>query len=98
MFGAGGMECLARSTLPKGPIISYVEGGGGKGNTCWKDLNFCKAPPPADHLNGKWLPYFIQYLRDDPPPHPTHTHTYTPRPHISSYMLFNVVIKMHVTY
>ena len=53
----------------------FMQGGQGKGNTCWKDQHFCKAPP-ADHLNGKWLPYFIQYLRDDPPPTP-HTHTHT---------------------
>ena len=41
----GGMECLARSTLSKGPVNIYVEGEGrGEGNTCWKDQNFCKAP------------------------------------------------------
>ena len=69
------MECLARSTLSKGPVNIYVEGeAGGEGNTCWKDQNFCKAPP-ADHVNSKWPPYFIQYLRDDPPN--THTHTTT---------------------
>ena len=34
-------------------------------------------------------PFFIQDLRDDPPPR---------QPHISSYMLYKVIIKMHVTY
>ena len=46
-------------------------------------------PPPADHVNSKWPPFFIQYLRDDTPPH---------TPHISSYMLRKTVyIKMRVT-
>ena len=80
------MECLAPSTLRKGPVIIYVEGGGGGGerNTCWEDQNFCKAPP-ADHLNSKWPPYFIQYLRDDPPTH-THTHHHLTSLLISSSM------------
>ena len=85
------MECLARSTLSKGPVIIYVEGGGGEGHTCWKDQNFCKAPP-ADHVNSKWPPILFNIYVMTPP------HTHTPPPHISSYMLFKVIIKMHVTY
>ena len=45
--------------------------------------------PPADHENSKWPPYFIQYLCDDPPPPPRH---------ISSYMLYKIIIEMQVTY
>ena len=98
MFGAGGMDCLARSTLPKGPVIIYV-GGGGRGREIHVGkIKISERPSPADHLNSKWLPTTaIQYLRDDPPP-PTHTHTHTQPPHISSHMLFKVIIKMHVTY
>ena len=53
-------------------------------------INISVSPsPPADHVNSKWPPFFIQYLRDDTPPH-------TPR--ISSYMLCKTVyIKMRVT-
>ena len=54
----------------KGPVIIYVQvaggGGGGEEKIYWKDQKFFKVPP-ADHVNSKWPPLFIQYLRDDPP-------------------------------
>ena len=48
----------------KGPVIIYVEVAEEK--IYWKDQKFFKASP-ADHVNSKWHPLFIQYLRDDPP-------------------------------
>ena len=68
----------------KGPIIIYVErGGGGGGKICRKDQDFCKAPL-ADHVNSKWPPFFIQNLHD-----------YVPTSYLLLYALQSI-IKMHV--
>ena len=56
---------------------------GGEGKICWKDQNFRKAPP-ADHVNSKWPPILFNiYVVSTLPPH------------ISSHMLYKVIIKMH---
>ena len=57
-------------------------GGGGGGKRGGKDQDSCKAPP-ADPVNSKLPHFFIQYLRNDPPP-PTH---------IFSDMLYKVLLK-----
>ena len=44
IFGAGGMDCLALSTLPKGPVFIYV-GGAGEGKYMLERSKFLKGPP-----------------------------------------------------
>ena len=71
-------KCAARAKLLFSWLGTghYLCRGGGEGKICWKDQNFCEAPP-ADHVYSKWPPsLFNIYLMTTPPPH------------ISSYMLY----------